>query len=704
MLPSIPYNRRSSTRRTQEIVAFRGLNRTQNTQDGDLSDATNLSTAQYPTITQRGKRTMPPRHVNPEDPTDIETFDNPTDIFAWDGHLVAVDGGILYYDGEAMDNVLPGKKQFAVVNTKLCIWPDKTYIDLTNGQYGALANSLQTSGSGTISVTGTTFTADINIRYATNVIGSAMESEFYNGVGGVGYKGKTIYSYGTDKTAVANCWNPSTGQWNFSGVTETEKSATADHPEDINMISVGEIFIPSKSNNSFNYVTGVYAKGGPFLEHTYPNKSSYNNEGYYAVVTQYNAGERHWADYEYAYVDWYTGGWLKFDVYKVNNTPKFSDVFYVGEYVNFINLPGGDINHVAITAINDTNHTLTFASGTFPNTGTFTDPGVTIIHDIPDLDYICEKDNRLWGVSNSQHNSVYNPDTQSTDTYTSRVIYASALGDPTNFWNFDGLDSDSYQVAVGSEGDFTAICAYGNAVCCWKEDALHKILGSYPSEYYMHTSHIEGVADGSYRSLTIVNEVLYYNGATGIYAYTGSTPSLIGYPLGTLYTNASAGSNGLRWYFSGTKPDGTKELVVYDLTHRIWSREDDSDATAFAMIGSNLYMLADNIIYLVEQGEDADIEWSAEFVPLDETALIRKHYLRIALRLDMAAGSHVTVEVSMDNGTFQTLLNEDAVAAKAKVVQIPPNRVDRFTVRVSGTGNVRIREFMREYIPGSERP
>lgn len=682
MLPSIPHKQ---TKRTQEIVAFRGMNRTQNTQDGDLSDATNLSTAQYPTITQRGKRTLVHKTTTPA----VTDYSNPTDIYAWDGHLVVVDDGVLYYDGEALDNVSDGLKQFAVVNTKLCIWPDKTYIDLTNGSYGHLDASMQTSGQAS-SITiadGKKFTASLTAKTATGLTFTQRS----------GYGVTYTYTYGSNTSSFIQCWHD--GAWDMSMLAQRQSKVSVTGGG----ISVGSIFIPSKNGNSYSIVTaGPYAPADP-------DTSRYNTAGYYGIVTNVQT----WQEYD----DW-AGITLfcvtvTFDVYNATQIVQyFSDAFQVGDSVSISGTKNGtaDVKHAIIRSI-DSPNTLVFDTGTFSvpsgyDTSTYV---VTIQRDVPSLDYICEKDNRLWGVSNSQENSIWNPDTQSYDTFTSRAIYASALGDPTNFWVFDGLDSDAYQVAVGSEGDFTGICSYGNGVCCWKEDTLHKILGSYPSEYYMHTSHIEGVANGSYRSLTIVNEVLYYNGATGIYAYTGSTPSLIGYPLGTLYTNASGGSNGLRWYLSGTKPDGTTELVVYDLTHRVWTREDDAEAVAFAMIGSNVYMLIKysntvNRIWLVEQGNDPDIEWSGEFVPFDETALIRKHYLRIALRLDMAAGSHVTVEVSKDNGTFQTLLNEDAVAAKAKVVQIPPNRVDRFTVRVSGTGNVRIREFMREYIQGSERP
>ena len=69
----------------------------------------------------------------------------------------------------------------------------------------------------------------------------------------------------------------------------------------------------------------------------------------------------------------------------------------------------------------------------------------------------------------------------------------------------------------------------------------------------------------------------------------------------------------------------------------------------------------------------------------------------------MAEGSAVTVKVKFDNGTQQTLLSADATRTMTKEIMLPPNRADRFTVTVSGTGNVKLRHLSREYYPGSER-
>lgn len=685
MLPTLPINTNKwakSYKRQQEIVAFRGLNRTQNTQEGEFSHAQNLSTANFPTLTQRGKRTA------------ITGYSNPTDIFAWDGHLVVVDGGILYYDGTAKDNVSPGKKQFAVVNTKLCIWPDKTYIDLTNGSYGHLDVFLQTSG--TYTITSNTFSSTLNQIVQQNIATSTFSE-----TGRSTLKDIWTYTYGSNPAAVAACWTGSA----WSGLSSLQEQSAIykggqDTPDRRQMVA-GDIFIPTKTGNAFDMTVGKSGYGGNPSSPSVPDTSRYNTEGYYGIVKsialRYIPEDDYGPDIMQATVT--------FDLYRVTTSGAlFSGTFKVGDVVSFTGGPSGyNVTHAKITGISSSPNTLTFAANTFPGSTTASST-VTIRKDVPDLDYICEKDNRLWGVSNSLTNTVHNAETGADETFTSRAIYASALGDPADWWTFSGIDTDAYQVAVGSEGDFTGICSYGGAVCCWKEDRLYKILGNYPSEYYMHDSRIEGVAAGSYRSMTIVNEVLYYNGATGIYAYTGSTPTLIGYPLGTLYKDASAGSNGLRWYFSGKKPDNTTELVVYDLTHRIWTREDGSNATAFALIGSNLYMLTDTGIYMVEQGADSSIAWEAEFVPFDETALIRKYYLRLLLRLEMSAGSSVTVQVRQDTGAWKTLLDADTDVALVKSVEVPPHRCDKLTVRLTGTGNVLLRHMTREYIVGSERP
>ena len=65
-------------------------------------------------------------------------YQNVTALTSWD-KLVAVQGTSLLYDGQTVGTVTAGKKQFAVVNTKMVIWPDKVYLDIKDQQVKPLA-------------------------------------------------------------------------------------------------------------------------------------------------------------------------------------------------------------------------------------------------------------------------------------------------------------------------------------------------------------------------------------------------------------------------------------------------------------------------------------------------------------------------------------------------------------------------------------
>ena len=61
---------------------------------------------------------------------------------------------------------------------------------------------------------------------------------------------------------------------------------------------------------------------------------------------------------------------------------------------------------------------------------------MTVAREVPDFVCVCESANRLWGAEGN-------------------TIWASALGDPLTFYNYEGLSTDAYAVAVGTDGAFT---------------------------------------------------------------------------------------------------------------------------------------------------------------------------------------------------------------------------------------------------------
>lgn len=751
MLPKLPYKGRRIER---EIVEFRGLDRTESAPEGALSDAVNLSTEEYPTLTQRAPRTL------------LTGYAAPTDIFGWDGHLVAVDGGQLKLDGTVIGAVSPGKKQFAVVNTKLCVWPDKVYIDLTNNTMRHMDESVSTgTQAGTVTVTDDSFTATVTQAAAQNYscppIADALR--------------RAAYAYGADRGAVEACYTGSAWDMTALAALATYKGVAAEGTATSGLLAPGDILIPKVTASEtypYQLLTG-YASGAAM-----PDTDQYNTEGYYIVLRSVT------------YVDDYNIAYVVGDVYRTGTgNSLFSAVFSAGDAVSITGTRYGisDVKHAVVTAIADDTNTLTFPEGTlrapaychvtaedlpagievvlsfsdayrkitpqalipagrvlytvthavgdslyvwnpaakaveatYPLAAATSGSGmlymnaydplngaaISVGKDVPDFDFICAKDNRLWGVSNAQTNEVWNTQTQRFDTYTARVIFASALGDPTNWYAFQGVDTDAWQVAVATEGDFTALCAFGGSVCAWKENRLHRVFGSNPSEYYMSEAIFDGVAAGCARSVVVVNEVMYYAGRSNVYAYAGrKVPQAVGTPLGRPYADAQAvaGSNGKRLYLGWKTGASASELLAFDLTHGLWMREDDKTAAAFADVGGALYLLcSDGALWRLEHGDET-VSWSATFRPFDETKITYKHYIRLCLRLDMAEGSAVTVRVKFDNGTQQTLLSADATRTMTKEIMLPPNRADRFTVTVSGTGNVKLRHLSREYYPGSER-
>ena len=77
--------------------------------------------------------------------------------------------------------------------------------------------------------------------------------------------------------------------------------------------------------------------------------------------------------------------------------------------------------------------------------------GLTLKRTVPDVDFVCENENRLWGCSSKNHE-----------------IYSSKLGDPANWQSFEGISTDSYAVTVGSDGDFTGCVSHMGYVIFFK--------------------------------------------------------------------------------------------------------------------------------------------------------------------------------------------------------------------------------------------
>ena len=304
---------------------------------------------------------------------------------------------------------------------------------------------------------------------------------------------------------------------------------------------------------------------------------------------------------------------------------------------------------------------------------------------IPDLDFICESGNRLWGCSNR-----------------TGTIYASVLGDPSNFYVYDGLSTDGYALPVAGEGAFTGCCRLSSSLLFWKEDRLHKVIGDYPAEYVMYTYQLEGLRAGCHKSMQILNDVLFYVGLHGVFAYAGGTPADVSRALGDhVLTEAAAGTDGETYYLS-CLDNGTPAFYVYSPDREVWLKEDETWAADFVRDGTDVVFLdREGTVWLEDAGEpEEELDWSLTFPPFRETPEGRKRLARLLIRAELPEGAWLEARVACDGGRAEPAGRILGRGDDVSQLWIRPNRCDRFQVTLSGHGPCVIRNVLREFTVG----
>ena len=358
--------------------------------------------------------------------------------------------------------------------------------------------------------------------------------------------------------------------------------------------------------------------------------------------------------------------------------------FKTGDAVVITGCTTAPENNKTVIIRNVEGKVLTFYENTF-TAGTEA-AAVLIKREIPSLEHICESNYRLWGTKGN-------------------TIYGSKYGDPFNFQVFDGLSGDSYYIDVGSDGEFTGCIPFSSHICFFKENTLHKLYGSKPSNFQIVTTQVYGVQAGSERSMCVINETLFYKGVNGVYAYTGGVPELISQKFGTVrFSDACASTDGERYYIS-MRNGTTWHLMVYDVLRNIWLREDGTHCVDMAFYDGHVYLLKDSgELYKVDSAAPRDdIEWSVTFCPFTETMNERKGYSKFPLRLELKAGAWLTVEMRRDNAPmWEKVYTTHNILDRTLTVPVLPARCDSVEIRLRGKGECLVRTFVREFFVGSD--
>lgn len=313
---------------------------------------------------------------------------------------------------------------------------------------------------------------------------------------------------------------------------------------------------------------------------------------------------------------------------------------------------------------------------------------VNVERKCPDMEFVIENDNRLWGCH-------YGKD---ADGNMLNEIYACKLGDFKNWNVYQGISTDSYAVNVGSDGPFTGAIAYGGMPMFFKENCVHKIYGSQPKNYQVMTTQMRGVQKGSEKSLVIVDGTLLYMSQTGVEAYDGSLPTTIGEDLGeTERGGAVAGALDNRYYMACR--EGTAyHLYVYDLRRNIWTEEDGAEALAFVPYENDLYMLDGKTGEILTingtAGEpEGDVHWMAQTGLQGWEQVNQKYVSRYNIRAKLPAGSELICKLEYDSdGKWWEKLRMENTEDSTRTLLMPvyPKRCDHIRMRLEGSGEIKI--------------
>lgn len=349
-----------------------------------------------------------------------------------------------------------------------------------------------------------------------------------------------------------------------------------------------------------------------------------------------------------------------------------------------------------IREISEDKKTLRFYENTFrlpDGQESITEPGtVTLNRSVPDMDFVCTNENRVWGCKGDS-------------------IFASKLGDPYNWNVFDGLSTDAFSVESGTAGAFTACVSYLGYPCFFKEDKIFKMYGTVPTNFQLMSSAVLGVMRGSHKSLAVAGETLYYLSKVGIMAYSGGMPRCISHTLGddVRLSDAVGGSDGLNYYVS-LKEDGKAALYCYSSENGVWHKEDTLAVVQMAYSGGIMALVDGGCVLL---GNPADIPTGAtregaviseaEFADYDGGSFDAKHVQRVRARLECEKGATVVFLVKFDGGAWEEVDRCGAQEKDVFTLDCPIRRCDHFRLKIKATGEYRLYALEYEYVTGGRK-
>ncbi len=329
-------------------------------------------------------------------------------------------------------------------------------------------------------------------------------------------------------------------------------------------------------------------------------------------------------------------------------------------------------------------------------TQTTEEGSIKVERKMPNLDFITESGNRLWGCKYgvALNGQVVNE------------IYACKLGDFKNWNSFMGISTDSYVASCGSDGPFTGAITHLGYPLFFKENCMHKVYGNFPSNFQIQTTACRGVQKGCDRSLAIVNETLFYKARSAVCAYDGSLPVEISAQLGDIsYSDAVAGAHGNKYYISMKDTAGQYSLFVFDTAKGMWHKEDSTRVDAFCSCRGELYYIENGVIRTMFGSGTPDkdaVEWMAETGVIGTDSPDKKYISKLNIRMSLAIGTRVHFYIQYDSsGQWEHLFATTGINLRTFTIPARPRRCDHLRIRIVGKGEAKIYSIAKTIEEGS---
>lgn len=334
--------------------------------------------------------------------------------------------------------------------------------------------------------------------------------------------------------------------------------------------------------------------------------------------------------------------------------------------------------------------------GLVDETTTVTSGTVKAARRVPQMDFITESGNRLWGCKYGV-----------VDGETVNELYCCKLGDFKNWECYQGVATDSWRASCGTDGKWTGAATLADSPIFFKEDCFHRVYPAATGAHQVVVQKCAGVQNGSEKSLVVVDDRLYYKSRMGVCVYDGSLPQDIGGAFGqTLYYNAVAGGVRGRYYVSMQDEGQRWTLFVYDTKKGLWHKEDETHAESFARVDDELYYLEDGTLKTVFGSVgtlEAPVQWMAQTGPMTCGLVGKKYVSRLNLRMQLPKGSSMDFWVEYDSdGQWRHCGHMEGRGLRTFLLPIRPARCDHLRFRMSGTGEMKLFSLARVLEAGSD--